>query len=415
MQKNTKLKKFLDLNNNNNNNIFIKNINNKYKLIPLNTINNNVGEIKYFPSDFKEWTNNIYSFNSNYIKNFPVYDLNINKLLKGYFDLYLNHKFIKSRFISSKNKSLSLNKIFVSKTEVKHTNSKAIITVYVYNRERVALLLNNLIILKNIKILKEKKIGIKKLFKFYFFCKSISMDLYDKYFKNIFYKELISIKRSKLKLDINEFKFKDIFLYKLSKLIGKFYNKKVEFNIINLKSIAYNSNIFTEILKRKISDRKDLIFRTMDIILSKGIIFEEKNINKEKKLVKNINFNLIENKYKNLNINYIVKNINLNKTIKDLYDIEDYDNKDIIFDSIKYKNLGGMKLEIKGRLTRRNRADRAIFKLKLKGRLKNTDSSFKGLSSVYLRGNTSSHLEYSMGVNKRKIGAFAVKGWITGK
>nr|ACV41166.1 ribosomal protein 3/homing endonuclease-like fusion protein [Grosmannia laricis] len=65
MQKDTK---FL-----NKSNIFIKNINNKYKLIPFNIKINFVGENKYFPSDFKEWTNNIYYFNSNYIKNFPVW------------------------------------------------------------------------------------------------------------------------------------------------------------------------------------------------------------------------------------------------------------------------------------------------------------------------------------------------------
>jgi len=35
-----------------------------------------------------------------------------------------------------------------------------------------------------------------------------------------------------------------------------------------------------------------------------------------------------------------------------------------VFDSIKHKNLGGIRLEIRGRLTRRNRADRAVYKLK---------------------------------------------------
>ena len=36
----------------------------------------------------------------------------------------------------------SLNKIYVSRPEIKHTNSKAIITIYVYNRENIALLKN---------------------------------------------------------------------------------------------------------------------------------------------------------------------------------------------------------------------------------------------------------------------------------
>lgn len=400
MQKNTKNSLPLS-----NNNIFIKNINNKYKLIPLNTLINNVGETKYFPSDFKEWTNNIYYFNSNYIKNFPVYDLNINKLLKNYFELYLNRKIIKSKPISSRKKLLSLNKIFVSKAEIKHTSSKAIVTVYVYNRERIVLL-------KKLSILNK---DLFKFFNFFYICKNISIDLYDKYFKNVLYKELINIRRSKLRLNINEFKFKDIFLYKLSKLISKFYKKKVEFNIVNLKSIAYNTSIFTEILRKKLRNRNSKILRIMQFILSKGIVLKEKKMKKKGRLIKNVNFNLLENKYKNLNINSIVNNVNLNKTIKDIYNIESYDNKDIIFNSIKYKNIGGIKLEVKGRLTRRYRADRAIFKVKWKGGLKNTDSSLNGLPSVNLRGNINSNLEYSMGVYKRKIGAFAVKGWISGK
>ncbi len=35
-------------------NIFNKNINNKYKLIPFNSIISTVGDIKYFPASSKE-------------------------------------------------------------------------------------------------------------------------------------------------------------------------------------------------------------------------------------------------------------------------------------------------------------------------------------------------------------------------
>jgi hypothetical protein len=47
--------------------------------------------------------------------------------------------------------------------------------------------------------------------------------------------------------------------------------------------------------------------------------------------------------------------------------------------------MGGVRLEAKGRLTKRYRADRAIFKVRWKGGLKNIDSSYKGLSSVNMR------------------------------
>jgi hypothetical protein len=37
---------------------------------------------------------------------------------------------------------------------------------------------------------------------------------------------------------------------------------------------------------------------------------------------------------------------------------------EIIFNSINYKNLSGVRLEVRGRLTKRYRADRALFKVK---------------------------------------------------
>ena len=77
--------------------------------------------------------------------------------------------------------------------------------------------------------------------------------------------------------------------------------------------------------------------------------------------------------------------------------------------------MGGIRLEAKGRLTKRYRADRALFKVKWKGGLKNIDSSYKGLSSVNLRGFIRPNVEYSIHTSKRRIGAFAVKGWISGK
>jgi hypothetical protein len=77
--------------------------------------------------------------------------------------------------------------------------------------------------------------------------------------------------------------------------------------------------------------------------------------------------------------------------------------------------MGGIRLEVKGRLTKRYRADRSVYSLKWKGGLKNVDSSFKRLSSVLFKGNSKSNVSYSLFNSKRRIGAFAVKGWISGK
>ena len=123
--------------------IFNKFIKNNSKLIPFNVKKNYIGETKYFPPFSKEWKNSIYAFNYNTLKNLPLYNININKLVKYYFNLYFNNKFINSKFLSPKNKRLSLNKIFVSKAEIKHTNSKVRITIYTYNREKLILLKKN--------------------------------------------------------------------------------------------------------------------------------------------------------------------------------------------------------------------------------------------------------------------------------
>jgi hypothetical protein len=77
--------------------------------------------------------------------------------------------------------------------------------------------------------------------------------------------------------------------------------------------------------------------------------------------------------------------------------------------------MGGIRLEIKGRLTRRNRADRAVYKLKWKGGLKNIESSFNKLSSVLYRGHFKPNVTYSVINSKRRVGAFAVKGWMSSK
>jgi hypothetical protein len=77
--------------------------------------------------------------------------------------------------------------------------------------------------------------------------------------------------------------------------------------------------------------------------------------------------------------------------------------------------MAGVRLEAKGRLTRRFTASRSIFKIKWKGSLKNIDSSYKGLSSVILKGHVKSNVQYSLVKSKTRNGAFGLKGWISGK
>ena len=249
--------------------------------------------------------------------------------------------------------------------------------------------------------------------------------------KNL-YKILTTIRRYRLRLSLNRYKLEEQLLYKLSQLISKYYGKKVELNIVNLNSIAYNGDIFTEILTSKIKKEKSGPIFNINALLSK-IVLPGVNTNiKRGRLESNVDLDLIDNKFINFNVSSIINNNNknlfkdsLNKLLFDLYYKTTFEKenklnevftdkayylkiRDIILDNINYKNMGGARLIVKGRLTRRYRADRAVYKFKWKGGLKNIDSAFKGLSTVTYRGYMDSNVERSSFVSKRRIGSFGV-------
>lgn len=494
--------------------IFTKKINTNYKLVPFNIVENDVGKTKYLPPVSKEWKNTVYNYSPKNNINYPIYDLNINSLIRGYFSLYFNNKFLQHKYISRRTKRKSLNRIFVSKAEIKHTNEKAIITLYVFNKERLSLLK---------RIQKIKKIlgfGLKNRISFmtdkwmnflsYVSKESKSSNLIDtplhssqiphegkkeeergsesinnslslllkfnvndslrkinflyymrnkRFFKKV-KKVFSTFRRLKLKLSLNKYKFEEKFLSKLSQSISKYYGKKVEFNIVNLKSIAYNTDIFTEILTIKLRKLKSSPMRRINSLLSKVALPKVNTIIERGRVEKQVDRELIDNKYRNININHILNKLseqdinskdNLNKLLYNIYYKTILDNsndtmesivplktknskdnissfssgdlnkayysnlRNIIFENIKYKAMGGARLIVKGRLTKRYRADRAVYKLKWKGGLKNIDSSFKGLSAVVFRGYMDSNVEKSRWSSKRRIGSFAVRGWFSGK
>jgi len=85
-----------------------------------------------------------------------AFDLRINKLIRHYFKLQFKHKLIHKRYYTRRKRLLFLNKIYTSKAEIKHTNTKAVATVYIYNREKSVLI--NKIRKMKIKIKYKKKI-----------------------------------------------------------------------------------------------------------------------------------------------------------------------------------------------------------------------------------------------------------------
>jgi hypothetical protein len=302
-----------------------------------------------------------------------VYDININSLIKNFFNLQFNYKFLLKKYKSYRLRSASFNKIYASKAEIKHTNNKAILTVYVYNREKISLLKK--IRLLNKSFYNEVKLLIsenKKILGFY--NSEDSNIIYNKSIKALLDKNLKVLRKYKLRLSLNKYKFEEKLLYKLKNFIIKYYNKKVEFNIVNIRSVVFHTDFFTKIVTSKLINRKAHILATMDNILNK-VVLPKVNRIVEKSLVKK-SLNLLENKYKYLNLSFILNN-NLSELLNSLYYnlIVDYYNNnnlnkdyfriyEIIFNSINYKNMAGIRLEAKGRLTKRYRADRATFKVR---------------------------------------------------
>jgi len=252
-----------------------------------------------------------------------------------------------------------------------------------------------------------------------------------KYYKNFinksYKKEILYLYYVKM-LSLNNNKFKNWFILGLKRIISKIYQKKVEFNFVNLKYLHLNSDIFSESIAIKLRNRENRLLKVLKKALklvklpsvNKLSFFDKKNNNKSA-------FAL--NKYDTLNINSyisIFKDKDIlhellykifphytDKIESPIYSQRKNSLQENILNSTKHKNIYGVRLEATGRLSRRLTASRSVFKLKYKGSLKNIDSSYKNLSSVMLRGNTKSNIQLTKISNKTRNGAFGLKGWIS--
>jgi ribosomal protein S3 len=439
MQKNNKTK------------IFKHNLDNYPKTTKFNVKKDKIGIMKYFPSFSNEWINTIYSFNNNKMINLSTEINNINKIIKSYFGLYFkSHKFIDiDRITLLKKRRFFFKKIFISNVEIKHTNNKVIITLYALNREINLLkkmywkinkkIYNKLLrefissynfILKStytiLSLYKNKYIYIPSILRKKRYLKS-KFEYLNQFItiKNLYLKKTWSIlidhyltlhinilRKNTLLLSLNKLKFNKLsLLSKLNQILEKIFSKKIEYNIINIKHLQYNPDIFTEIAAIRLKNRKLHSFKVLDKVVSRTNLPIVNTI-QERAVAKK--WSIIQNKYRD---NKVISNLN-NTNLKNLLNDRYSTSKSIsnqIYNSIKYKNIGGITLLVKGRLTRRNRADRAVQSVTLRGGLKNVDSSFKRLSSILFRGNVNSNVIYSLSTSKRRIGSYAVRGWLAGK
>ena len=201
---------------------------------------------------------------------------------------------------------------------------------------------------------------------------------------------IYNIRLSKKLYKLNQILFKDIGLINLNlfksnnlllnlrdlgliAFIQKIYKKKAEIEIVELRSLHLNSDIFSSAIALKLRNRDNRLLT----VLKKALF-----------------------------------RIKLPRLF-DLYSIDKYTyllNKKDLLNSIRYKIISGVRFEASGRLSRRLIASRSVFKFRYVGSLRNIYSSYVGLSSVMLRGYLKSNIQYTMINSKTRNGAFGLKG-----
>lgn len=392
-------------------------------------INSEEKTSKHFPSPIREWNNSIYVYNKNSLKLIPCTTLIVNNFIKSYFSLYYKRLEFKMRTkrLLLRLRRLSTNKFYISNGGFKHTNNKVVINLYVFNRQKSNYLLIlkklylrtflnksienvNINLIKRLKVINEKGLQAVKLVNKdkYLVIKSLNtVNKNKKYnintFKGLsnyienFYKILMQKSLKKIRmyfyykqlLYINQSKLNYTYLQYLRNQLEKIYNKNVEFNLINLKRFYLNSDILSESITLKLTKNRRKIFKYLNNLKNKVKIIKKKvflgySSESKSEFEKN---NLTSNKF--LLQNYIINNL-------------------------KYRHITGFRLQAKGRLSRRYTASRSVSKIRYKGGILDIDSSYRGLSSVLLKGNLKSNTQYTLLRSKTRIGSFGIKGWVSG-
>ena len=400
-------------------NIIKSKLNTTFKKKSLNSPNVTIYNRDVVPA-VRNWKSSIYAYNKNTISLIPIKSKFVMKLVKGYFNSYhleleslLRKERLRRRF-----RKISTNRIFISDGEFKHTNDKVNITLYVYNKQKLNYLLKlkkryiNLFskskFTRKLKLIRNIGLSILRQQKEK---STILANVLPKYnsevylVQNIYYNRFINKSLKRLRyymlykqiLYINKAKFENSYIQGLISLIKKIYNKNVEFNIINLKYFYFNSNIYSQPLELKLKKKRNVL-RYLKVLIRKAKLKNIKLVQKSKKFFTVNNFDT------NNLINGLMQQ---NKTNTEYL-------KKIILNNIKYKRVSGVRLEAAGRLTRRFSASRSQRRTKYKGNLENAYSSIKGYPTPVLRGNFKANLQRTVINSTSRVGAFGVKGWVSG-
>jgi len=341
------------------------------------------------------------------------------KLIKSFFSFYNKglDKKLRSKRLLLRFRRLSSHRIYLSRGEFKHVNNNVLINIYTFNRQKHNYLsklknkyLKNFLTVKvranliqtlksiNTKCLdclrevnKDKFLFLRVLYilennKNYKLNTFKSLSNYT----TVFYKKVLKKSLRKLRLYflykqliyLNKSKFNSTYLRLLKKHLENLYNKNVEFNLIDLNRFYLNSDILFESVKLKLTRSR----RNMRKVLKK--LKDKVKVDKTK-----------------LSLSYTNK---VSEKLKQTDDLKLL--KYIVLNNLKYKHVTGFRLEAKGRLSKRFTASRSVSKLIYKGNLLNQKESYGRLSSVLLKGNLKSNLQYTKLNNKTRIGTFGLKG-----
>jgi hypothetical protein len=216
-------------------------------------------------------------------------------------------------------------------------------------------------------------------------CESMVSILPDPQFKEIMplyensYITHLSTFKKQLLLNINKFSFG--FINNLVELVEKIYDKKVEFNIVKVKKLHLSSDLFTQAVALKLKNRKNRLYKVLESSLNKVKLPRVQRIteiyhyiNKDELLVNIIRNDKISSMFKE------ESNDPLNSLILDTF--ADVDNlkvkvlkktsikqrnislQNYVFNLLKHLKMRGIRIEAKGRITRRLTAARSLFKMK---------------------------------------------------
>lgn len=100
---------------------------------------NEYDNIIFYPLSSKEWFSSIYSYNKSFIKSLISNQAVLNKLFRSYCNMlpYKKKKFFKRR--RNNRIRYSTKKIYASKAELEHTNTKLSITFSIFNKQKISI------------------------------------------------------------------------------------------------------------------------------------------------------------------------------------------------------------------------------------------------------------------------------------